>query len=452
MTIVDRLNPAKTAEEQVTRMREGHKEEMDRLRESHKEGMTALKERHDDELKRSRERLQDAESQSRAKLDELERRGREREKELRDQMEQQRRDERDAADRRVKETVDRFEDRMKDLKSQHERELRMQESQHVTRVDTSKGSWDMQIANYKDKIAHLEEELAAAKEEADASKDPVQVMEKAKASAEALGFKKDENEPQTAWERFAATAGIGLSKALESVDQWLPKAVEAARSGGQQPPAGAPGRMLPNGMQPPAQQQQQRPPQQRQAPRRQVAWATQSSIPVAGQHPVTPADIAPPQAQPVQAQPVPMAAPSGPQQTTSQVEPMSGPPPEAQTAVADPQSNGQAPNALYGAIFPDEIILQFRAEVERAINGGMPPDSFADRFVNQFPQPSAMLVQAHQPEQFIEIIKKMPNGASSVILRRDGRRWIEKLWDDIVQKHRTLAPPQQQPQEAAAPS
>jgi hypothetical protein len=434
-------NPGKSAEDQVVRMRESHKEEMDRLRDGHKEAISALKERHDDELKRSRERLDDVEKQSRAKLDDLERRMREREKELRDQMDQQRRDEREAADRRVAETITRFEDRIKDLREQHNRELRMQEGQHVTRTDTTKSAWEMQIANLKDKIVRLEEELAQAKEDAEDSKDPVKVMEKAKQTAEAMGFKKDENEPQGAWERFMATAGMGLGKAFESIDTWLPKALAAREGAAAQAAAAAPAtRMLPNG-QPMPQQQPQRP-MQRPPQRRQVAWATTGGVPVANQTPVMPAEPVA-QAQPVQAQPTPMAQPSAVVEPVQAQAPAQAPPqPEPQQQHAP--SNGQdSVNALYGSIFPDEVIVQFKAEVERAITAGVPPDAFADRFVAAFPQPSALLVQAHKPEDFVEIVKKMPAGMESVISRRDGKRWVEKLWQAVVQRHQSAAQAQQ---------
>jgi hypothetical protein len=434
-------NPGKSAEDQVVRMRESHKEEMDRLRDGHREAVTALKERHDDELKRSRERLDDVEKQSRAKLDDLDRRMREREKELRDQMDQQRRDEREAADRRVAETVTRFEDRIKDLREQHNRELRMQEGQHVTRTDTTKSAWEMQIANLKDKIVRLEEELAQAKEDAEDSKDPVKVMEKAKQTAEAMGFKKDENEPQGAWERFMATAGMGLGKAFESIDTWLPKALAAREGAAAQVAAVTPGqRLLPNG-QPMPQQQPQRP-MQRPPQRRQVAWATTGGVPVANQTPVMPPEPVT-QAQPVQAQPTPMAQPSvvvEPVQAHPEQSPEQAQQPEQQHA---PPNGQDSVNALYGSIFPDEVIVQFKAEVERAITAGVPPDAFADRFVVTFPQPSAMLVQAHKPEDFVEIVKKMPAGMESVISRRDGKRWVEKLWQAIAQRHQGAAQSQQ---------
>jgi hypothetical protein len=441
VSLMQTVNPGKNSEEEVKRLREAHTEEMSRVREGNREALSALKERQDDELKRLRERLDDVEKVGRSKLDDAERRWREREKELRDQMDQQRRDEREAADRRVQENTARFDDRIKDMRDQHTRELRMQTEQHATRVDTTKSTWEMQLTNSKEQAARLKEELEEARAEAERSKDPVQVMEKVTAQAEAMGFTKKEDD-QTAGERFIGTVGMGLSKALETMNEWLPRAMAA-----RQPQALPQGQSAPRGLPPgprgPQQQQQQ---VSRQQSRRTVAWATAGSIPVAGQQPIMPPEqtIAPP----IQAQPMPVAQPFQPEPPV-QAQPMPPPPPvQTQPSVAPPPppSNGRSANGL-GAIFPDEAIEGFRTEVERAINVGLPPDVFAQRFVEAFPAQTAALVGAHRPEEFIEIVKKMPGGLESVITRRDGKRWVEKLWQGILAQHQSLAA---QPQQEAA--
>jgi hypothetical protein len=430
-------NPGKSSEEEVKRQREAHAEEMSRIREGHREAMVALKDRQDDELKRLRERLDDVEKQGRARLDEAERRWRDREKELKDQNEQTRREERDVAERRVAETVARFDDRIKDMREQHNRELRMQSEQHTTRVDTTKGTWEMQLANAKERLARAEQELEEARAEAERSKDPVQVIEKVTAQAEALGFsKKDEGANQSAGERFMGTVGMGLSKALETMNEWLPKAMDARRGGPQQlqPGVGAP-RALPGpqGQQRP-QQQQMRPAQSRRA----VAWATQTSsgVPVAPPPPqgatFPQQPMAPIQASPPQPAPMPQSMP----------EPESGPQPVAEVApppapMPQPPQNGQG-LALH-RLFPEEVAAAFRQEVERAINVGLPADAFAERFTKQFPEPSLMLVSGYTPENLMEYVRAMPNSADSPILRRDGRTWIARLWERIRLEHQ---PPQ----------
>jgi hypothetical protein len=441
VSLMNTVNPGRSSEEEVKRLREAHTEEAARIREGHRESLAALKERQDDELKRLRERLDDVEKVGRSKLDDAERRWREREKELRDQMDQQRRDERDTAERRVTETVARFEDRMKDLREQHNRELRMQTEQHATRVDTTKGTWEMQLTNSKERIARLEADLEEAQAEAERSKDPVQVMEKVTAQAEAMGFTKKEDD-QTAGERFIGTVGMGLSKALETMNDWLPRAM-AARGPGLPPGPSAPRALPPGpGGQPGMQQQRVA----RQPNRRAVAWASQGSIPIAGQQPTIPADVIPPPVVMVQPQPMapqpfqppPFQTQPMPEQPVQAAPPPAYIPPPVPQQQPVPQTNGHSTNAL-GAIFPDEAIVEFRTEVERAINAGMPADMFAERFVKAFPEPTAMLVQAHKPDDFIGVIRGMPNGAESVILRRDGKRWVDKLWEQIVVQHQARA-------------
>jgi len=439
--LVKEMHPGKNAEDEIVRLRQAHMEETNRIREQNRESAAALKERHDDELKRLRERLEDSEKHAREILEQTERRWRDRETELKGQVEQTRREERDVAERRVAETVARFDDRIKDMREQHARELRMQGEQHTTRVDTTKSTWDMQLANAKERIARLEEELSEAREEAEKSKDPVQVIGKITAQAEALGFTKtDENANQTAGERFVGTVGMGLSKAFETMNEWLPRAMEARAGGGQGQP-GAPRQL------PPAQGQGQPPQQQRiprPQPRRTVAWASQGSVPVAGHQPTIPPETPfQPQQQPQQVQPMQPTTPMAPppmqqvQPPPQNMSPMPAPQPQAPLQEHVPQ-NGQGTNAL-GAIFPDTAIVEFRAEVERAINVGLPAEIFAQRFVEAYPGPSGALVQMHKPEDLLSVVRGMPGGAESVILRRDGKRWVEKLWQQIASQHQARA-------------
>jgi hypothetical protein len=437
VTLMQTVNPGKTSEDEVKRLRDAHTEEMSRVREGQREAMFALKERQDDELKRLRERLDDVEKQGRSRMEEAERRWRDREKELKEQNEQTRREERDVAERRVAETVARFDDRIKDMREQHNRELRMQGEQHTTRVDTTKSTWEMQLANAKERVARLETEVEEARAEAERSKDPVQVMEKVQAQAEALGFsKKDESASQTAGERFIGTVGMGLSKALETMNEWLPKAMEARRGAPQLPQGAAQARALPAAPRPA--QQQMRPGPSRRA----VAWATQtsSSVPVTPpQGTMFPQQPAPPVQAPVQASP--MQQPM--QQPAVEVPP---PPPQPMQEPPVPQgpANGQG-LALHG-LFPEEVAAAFRQEVERAINVGLPADAFAERFAKQFPEPSMMLVTDFTPEHLMEYVRAMSNSADSPILRRDGRTWVARLWERVRLEHQT---PSEQAQQGA---
>lgn len=420
-------NPAQTAADQLSRQSEAHRAEISSLKDSHRDAIETLKSSHKDsietmksrqeeELKRLRERADEVERSYRQRLDDAEKRQRERDLEHKEQMDVLRRDERALADQRVKDTEKRFEDRISDMKLQQERELRMQEEQHKTRVETTKSTFELQLSNQKERVKRLEDEVAEARAELAEAGDPVAVVEKQEKIAKSLGWKKEEKDgPQTAGERFAATAGIGLGKALEDIGNWLPKAAEAFRK----PPLGGP----PVGAPPGLPQRRPGPPGGQRGPgpgqRRAVAWATQGSIPITDHRPSMPPEAAP------AAAPAPEPGPQAPE-----AEP--APPPAAPQAAAPPgppPSNGTYPGGI--PEIPSEFVQAFKTEVEMSIDGGRSPDEFARLFVERFPDPARMLVQSYKAEDLMKLVESLPNGASSSILRRDGKRWVEKLWAAI---------------------
>jgi len=437
----------KGTEEELNRLKASHLEEITRLREGHRDAIAELRARQDDELKRQRERLDDATKFGRESLEQSEKRSRDREAQLQAQMVEQRREERERAAAAEKALTDRYEDRMKDLKEAQARELRGTSENHTTRAEVTKTSLETQIVSLKERISHLESELDDAKEEAEKSRDPVQVLKKSEALAEAMGFtKKDDNAPSTALERFAATAGMGFAKALETANEWVPRAMASRAAASALPPgAGAP-RSLPPGQggPPPQQQQQQR--QVVRQPSRRVSWATQGSVPIAGQQPIMPPDAPPLQATipPAPAAPPPPIGDASVQPTfaTNPAPPpqepnyqhQSQPEPQAQQPSPDQQQQQQVVQAA----------LAFRAEVEMAINAGFPAEDFARRFIEQFPNESLGLIQNQKPENFFELVRTMPGGGDSVILRRDGKKWVDKLWQQLTEQHQARAAGAQQ--------
>jgi hypothetical protein len=436
-------NPAQSIEQQmmrqqaqhndeVTRLKDSHKEAMDGLRQAHREQIEAMRNRQDDETKRLRERADENERAYRDKLLEFETRGRAREQELKDEAERIRRDERSVAETRLKEAKEQFETRISDVRAQHDRDVKMLEAQYTTRSETAKHTLDFQISTQKERIKTLENELSEARAEAAEANDPVAVMEKQQAIAEKMGYKKeDDSAPQTAGERFAAMAGMGLSKALEDIKEWGPKVAEALS---QRPPGQAMGGPPVRGQLPPGQRRPQRPMNAGQRPTgRGVAWATAHSMPISGEQPTIPAE-APPVAVAHEAPPPPAPAAAPPQ----------APPP----VQASPGPEPMGPNTL-SDIFPEQAVREFKFEVERAIDGGLSAEEFARRFVGVYPDLALMLVRQHQSGELIELVQKsFQNGAESPILRRDGRRWVEKLWESIPEAYRKLAESAQAGQQA----
>jgi hypothetical protein len=428
------LNPQAAAADALNSAKERHADELRHTRETHSETLRALKDRHKEEMDRARERERDTEDRNRRKVEDLEKAAEKREKELKEEIDRVRRDEREVAETRVKETEKRYEDRIRDVKEQHDRELRMNEQHSTTRLDTQKATLEMAKNNAEERAQAAREEAERARQEAEDAKDPIKVKEKAEGLAEAFGYeKKDENAPQTAGERLAAGVGLGLGKALESAQDWLPgtlKEVAQIRAGHTPGQPGTP--QLPPGMTP-AQAAamaaaQQQPPRRR---TRAVAWASQGGVPVAGAQPKVPqgdvgmsglAESQPAQpapAQPAEAAPPPTgnAAPGPEAQPAQPVQPVNAPePPVIQR--------------LREAGIGPELVAQFRQEVEMAIETGFSADMFAERFVKAYPEPSLQLSTRVQPNDVFEIVEAM-GGAGSPILRRDGKKWVETLWEGL---------------------
>ncbi len=414
--------------EEIARLKESHRDQIETLRSNHKDALDNEKKRHEEEIKRIRERADQDEKMYRMRVEDVEKQKRDREQELRDQMNELRREEIARADQRVKDTEKMFEGRIVDLKERHAAEIRMMGEQHTTRVDTTKSTFEMQIANHKEREKRLAEELAEAKEEAASAGDPVQILEKQKNLAEALGYKKeDDSAPTTPGERFAALAGMGAGKALETIGDWGPEIARAFSARGARPAMGGPpGQALPPGpgMRPP-----QRPAPQR--PNRVVAWATQNSIPIDQQPVIPPGPVA---------APVEPASPPAPSAPSAQAAPPA--PPPSDTAPATPQ-NGHSGNR-FSAHFPDAVIDQFRQQVEMAINAGMPSaEEFARRFLELDVNAAMVMVTQHKSEEFIETVKAMTGAGDSAILRPDGKRWVQALWREVPIQYKRAVDAQQ---------
>jgi hypothetical protein len=441
--LVKHLNPREAAAEALASAKDRHADEVRHLRETHAETLRALQESHKEEIGRWKDRERDGEDRHRRKVEDIEKTADKREKELKEEIERVRRDERDVANTRVKETEKRFEDRIRDVKEQHASELRMKDEHSTTRIETQKATLEMAKTNAEERAAAASEEAARARQEAEDAKDPIKVKEKAEGLAEAFGYeKKDENAPQTAGERLAAGVGLGLGKALESAQEWLPntlKEVAQIRAGGpQRPQPGAP--QLPPGVTPEqaAAAAAARAAQARRPRSRAVAWATQGGIPVANAQPTIPASEVGMSGAATAQEPQAAAAPAQPAQPapaqTAAAPAASAPPPLPPALVQKLNESGVTP----------EYLASFRQEVEMAVSTGFSPDEFASRFAQAYPEPSKQLIVRFVPTDVFEVIEAM-GGADSPILRRDGKKWLETMWEALQDAHEPPAEPQTQP-------
>jgi hypothetical protein len=107
--------------------------------------------------------------------------------------------------------------------------------------------------------------------------------------------------------------------------------------------------------------------------------------------------------------------------------------PPQPTAAAAPPAEPPAPPAeltsaaALAAEFSPDAAMQFRGEVEKAIELGAPPDEFARQFAQMFPE-AAKRLATYSVHDMSALVEAMPGGAGSPVLRRDGRKWLQQMW------------------------
>jgi hypothetical protein len=429
----DSIEFLKFGDQSAQRQADYYKQQFETSQRSHDEQMKLLRQAHDEELKRERERLRDLEDHFKRISDDERRASSEREKALKEEVDRVRREERDNADRRVGEVEKTAQRRYDDLESAHSREMRTIKDNMEVRATAEKNRMEFELAAVRDRMEETKSEMARIREEAD----PIKALEKYKEGAKAFGLvEKDADAPATVWERFAQAAGGGVGQFLANADLSAIMAAIGSGAGRVQAPGGRP--RPPGGRPPqlPAGQRQAPPPQQPPPQRRSraAAWASQGS-PVEKQYPVAPSGT-------VHTSEVPTEAPP------SQAVPPQQPPPPPTPVAAPPQQqppptnpppppNIRLPPGKFHALFNDESIFVFLNRMEGAINMGFPPEGFARQFHKQFPEQSVQLAQQFQPDDAIEYVRSIPQAAGSPILRRDGKKWLEKMWPAILEVAQT---------------
>lgn len=426
--------------------------ERQRMERMYREDAKRQAEAHQSELSREKNRFEEQGEHYRRQLEEQARRATTREKELTDEITRVRTHEKEVAEDRLRDADSRAESRINDMKAAYEREMRSNRENWDLASKTEKTALDIQMANERDKAEAARLEAERLRGDLDRAQDPAQVIAKAQADAEALGFqKKDESAPEGAAERFATAAGAGVGKALETMDNWLPSLM-----GRGAPPGPAP-RALPQGVTPqqaaalaarqaPPQQMHRRAPTAPAGPRgaRSMQWGTEGSPqrrPRAQGSP-PPQAAAPPQAPVTQAAPAPQprpeqhAQPQAPDQPAS-VEGGSGPagtPPQgAPPAAAKSEGFGN---------FSAEVVEALLTQLGEAVDTSYDPTGYGDAFVGNYPAETYGLVSGHTCDQLLEFIeKKYP---SSACVRRDGREWMRTMWERMIARHQQVAQAQAQ--------
>ena len=81
--------------------------------------------------------------------------------------------------------------------------------------------------------------------------------------------------------------------------------------------------------------------------------------------------------------------------------------------------------------FEKEAMLGFLAQAEQSIANGIDPSVFGEMFYSQFPEQASKLVTAFGHEEVLDVVRTFPGSESSVLVMRDGEKWMESLWNDV---------------------
>lgn len=420
------VGPNREAESQ--RQAEYYRMQLDTLKTSNEEAMRSLRNQHDAELRRADERLKDAETMYKRMLDDERSKSSDREKNLLAEIDKIRREERDAAQLRIQEIKERFASEMQQAEKSHEREIRSLKESWETKLTVSEKTHEMSFSSLKERLEAAQEEAERAREEAKEAGDPVRVLERARAQAEAMGYEKKDDAPKTAFERLAATAGAGLSQALATINDWGPKMMAArgaaALPPGPQAPQLPPRRGAPPQLQgaPRVVQQQQRNPaaaqQQQQRRRRAASWATETVGPL--NRPVVPET-------PLGFQPDdPVTPPAPPQPVVQEPSPQL-----VEAAQQQPEAASSMFPQKFRQYFSEEALIGFLMQSEQSINGGIEPEVFSTQFKLQFPNEAKTMVSNFTAEEVIEAVRAIPGSDASPLVRRDGEKWMNRMWADL---------------------
>jgi len=419
---------------------EAARAQLENQRELHRETVATMRASHEAEVKRLTEQRDNDDRYAKRQMEELRTRYERDEKALKDQIQDTRREERDAADRRIAELKETHEARMRDQEKSHDREIRGMKENADTRLTTTLSTKDLEVTTLRDRAAELANEAAEARAAANDAADPAKVLEKAKANAEALGFKK-EDEPKGPLEYFMKQAGAGVASALSTSPQWGPalasfakQAADARGAAAQQPP---PVQGHAQVQQAPGQAPAQLPPspQQQQAQAQQVKRRSRAAMWRDQHQPATP----PPQqaSTPMGFQSQqPQQPPAAPQQTQAQPAEQ---PPAQQPTQAQPQPPAAQPAAqqvqiknLFAPHMTGEQVGQLLEACEQHINAGTPPAQFAALARQHFgAQVDQMLAAGFGPAQIVQQVEQYPNSSAAAITRRDGKAFLEAVWGEL---------------------
>src|SRR5690606_3021069 len=388
--------------------------EISQLRSSHTEELNRLREEHRNEINR----IKDANMQHERDLrDRNEKDVREREENLRRRIEEIQKD----RDRRIDELNSAHKSKLEDERRQHDRDLQSAQQLNTHSSQTVGSTFEMRLDVKQQEVNRLTQELAQTRSELEVEKSKTLAdrVEEFAGAAEALGYAKDEGEK--GWKDMLGEAAVGLVQNVPALAASVASSLRPQQM--QMLPAPGAGAHLP----------------QRQTQDFGPVFATDgvdadlnypSPGPVnqdvlyPGQDPLGDFEFEDEEDVPAPI-PAPRATAAPPPPQAAKVPQVSSPKPAEPPATAPPGSLGVT----------DENILEFSEGFRKAFTDGTPPEEFVDEVVGQLgPLLSGSIVREVQIPRVIGILQNAPNGEKDPLVRRDGQKFLNKVWELIAKK------------------
>lgn len=314
--------------------------------------------------------------------------------------------ERERADQRIREANDlahrresdlraSLEQRLSDERRQHDRDLQSHRETQMLMSKTGQDSFAVQLEVKQSEINRLNQQVSELRAdlESERKKTLAQRVEEFSGAAEALGFQKDEGDG--GWKSALADTAMGLVQHAPA----LAAALRGPSMGVMAQPRSLPAPQMMH------QQPLQAPP----------AFATEDVD--MDFDPGPGIDVPPiyPGAQ------QPVHSPAQPNMQPAQQPP--------------PQAIEQAGDAGEEMDISDEQILEVSDMFRQAHEGGVTPEQFAEDLLKQVgPMIGGHLVRSLPLERVNRVLSSAPDGDSDSLVRRDGKKFIAKVWEIVETK------------------
>lgn len=438
-----------------------HAQQIESMRAEHGRELKGLQDRADERVRQAEARALEADRRTAERVKEVEEKAERRIRELESRQEERVREIQRDADKRVEEAERRAErtvtdvrdelrkgldeahrhaeQRMKDEERNHQRDMRAKDESTTMRLESQKQMYENRISTLNDRVTQLVSEVERMRGEIERAKDLPGQVAKLKETAELLGMREgdgvEEAEPPKDWKELVFRLGMKLPEMFgaagetlmqirqQGVPQLPPGAHQQGAYAAMMNDQGQPGGYAPQG----GLRGQDGAPFYAQPP---LAFGTEDGPDFYDE----PDDSPPPRSA------GPPVAPPGPQAPQAPRAPPSPPPQQQQQAPRPPPAPPRPPAQAAPPPQPppgqvdDAQLAHWKTVLEGALAAGVPPDLFAQQFVQEVgPQMAAYIHANVSPERIIQVVQQQPGGAQSPIVRRDGTKWLRQVWAKVGQ-------------------